>query len=457
MTNTPAIAEIISAWAHDLQASDVPDAVRNTLRRDVIDSLGLTVAVRKQDFVIGTVNAADGDGNCTIPGHAGGFDPMTAMLVAGTSIHGEDFDDTFEGQPVHIGAVLVPALLAAAEQRNLSGEDILRGMAVGGEFVCRLALVAPTAMHKQGFHPTAICGAFGAAVGVATALRLSAVETASALGIVGSMASGIIEYLAEGTWTKRMHPGWAASAGWRAVRMAENGFAGPRTVFEGSHGVFHAFAKAGIDRNFSHLTDGWGSHWNVASLAFKPCACGTMAIPFVDCARELREKIPDLTSIVSIKAKVGEGTVHRLWEPLAEKRKPTTPYGAKFSVPYCVAVSFVDGVVGLDQFTYERIKDPAVLSLAEKVSYDIDPENEYPVNYTGELCVTLADGTTLTAYQSNMRGGKRTPLTDADITEKFMLNTKFGGWDTSTSEALFKFADTLFDGADMSALKAFRI
>jgi len=448
-------AEVFAAWAAELQPAAVPPTVREALTRTLMDSLALMVAARHEPYLQAVIAAADGSGPCTIVGHDGGFDAMTAALANGTAVHGEDYDDTFEGTPVHVGAVMVPALLAAAEQRNLSGADLLCGLATGAEMICRLALVAPTAMHRQGFHPTAVCGAFGAAAGVATALRLPPAQITSALGIVGSMASGIIEYLAEGTWTKRMHPGWAASAGWRAARLAESGFLGPRSVFEGEHGAFHAFAVPGIARDFSHLREAWGSRWEVANLAFKPYACGTMAQPFIDCALQLRSKVPDLDAIESIVAKVGEGTVHRLWEPHAEKIRPSTPYGAKFSVPYCVAVALHDGDAGLGQFTEARIADATVLAHAAKVTYEIDPENEYPKNYSGELLMTLKDGTQLKAQQPCLRGGRGAPLGDAELWTKFINNTRFGGWDDTQAEALAEFARQAFGGSDVGGLNGF--
>src|SRR5207237_1171051 len=160
--------------------------------------------------------------------------------------------------------------------------------AMGCELMCRASLVAPTRIHKAGFHPTAVLGALGAAAGVAAAMRLSARQFADALGVVGSMASGMIEYLAEGPWTKRLHPGWAA-----------------------------------------------------------------------------------------------EGTVHRLWEPLAAKQAPPNAYAAKFSTPYCVAAGFILGHAGLDAFSEERVRDPRLRSLTAKVRYEIDPDNPYPDEFTG--------------------------------------------------------------------------
>jgi len=451
----PTAAETFADWAARLRPEQVPDPVCRALRRSVLDCAGLMVAARNEDYVKAAVAATDGAGPCTAIGHAGGFDVAAAALVNGTAVHGEDFDDTFEGTPVHVGSVMVSALLAAAEQRGLAGASVLTGLAAGSELICRMALVAPTAMHRQGFHPTAICGAFGAAAGIAVALGLPVARIASALGVVGSMASGIIEYLAEGTWTKRMHPGWAAQAGWRAARLAESGFVGPRSVFEGTHGAFKAFVVPEIAPDFTHLADGWGERWELANLAFKPYACGTMAQPFIDCALELRGRIDDVGAIERVDARVGEGTVHRLWEPKDEKAHPSSPYSAKFSVPFCVAVSLIDGDAGLLQFTEARMGDARVTGLAEKVHYEIDPDDEYPKNYTGHLTVTLRDGSRIDADQPCLRGGRRDPLDDVDIERKFSANVAYGGWDRARAEALAAYCRSLFDHSDLSGLRAF--
>ena len=220
-----------------------------------------------------------------------GFDAFSAALINGTAAHGEDYDDTFEGGPVHSGAVIVPAVMAICEQEGLSGEKMLLATAYGSELLCRLSLVTPKAIHKAGFHPTAVIGTMAAAAAVSVALGLNKKQTIDALGIAGSMASGIIEYLAEGTWTKRMHAGWAAQSGIRAALMARGGFLGPRTVFEGTHGFYYAFARnAGGD--YSVLTEGFGKHWYTSAITFKPYATGTMNQPYVDCALRLAQAAP---------------------------------------------------------------------------------------------------------------------------------------------------------------------
>ena len=197
---------------------------------------------------------------------------------------------------------------------------------------------------------------------------------------------------AEGTWTKRMHPGWAASAGIKSAVMAKAGFQGPRTVFEGTHGLFKGFSSDTITPDFSHL-ESFGGTWISAGLAFKPYTCGTMTQPFVDCALQAAKKLR-LEEIEGIHAHVGEGTVHRLWEPLEEKRNPSTPYGAKFSVPYCIAIGLLDGKAGLNEFTEEQLSRNDIQSVTSKITYSINPEDPYPKDYVGWIDVIDIHGNT---------------------------------------------------------------
>src|SRR5207302_5857589 len=174
---------------------------------------------REMDYVKAALSAFRDPGSATAIGHATPLAAAGAAFVNGTAAHGEDFDDTFEGGPVHAGAVVVPAVLAAAEQEGLDGASALLGIAAGVETICRLSLVVPKAVHRSGFHPTAVFGAVAAAAGAGAALRLEPRQLVDALGVAGSMAGGILEYLADGSWTKRMHPGWAAQSGLRAAQL----------------------------------------------------------------------------------------------------------------------------------------------------------------------------------------------------------------------------------------------
>jgi 2-methylcitrate dehydratase PrpD len=447
------VAEQLADSIAALRADRLPPAVRRKCEDLLIDVAGLCVTARNEDYIKSALAGCDDEGPCTAIGHNRTFTAASAAFINGTAAHGEDFDDTFEGGPVHAGAVIVPAVLAACERHKPDGQAALLGIAVGTEVMCRLSTVVPKAVHKAGFHPTAIFGAMGAAAGVSAALGLKAKQIVDALGIAASMASGIIEYLAEGTWTKRLHPGWAAQSGIRAALLARGGFTGPRTVFEGVHGLFHGFAHT-TEGNYAALTGDFGARWVTETLAFKPYPCGTMAHPYIDCAKRLAARGIKPAEVKELICEVAEGTVHRLWEPLADKQRPPNGYAAKFATPFILATGFVRGGVGLDAFTEAAVRDKDVLALAAKVRYVIDPDNPYPNNFTGHIRAVLNDGRVVEERQPHFRGGAQEPLTRADIEEKFALSVRYGGWDEKRAASALALLAKIYDGkVDLTPLR----
>jgi 2-methylcitrate dehydratase PrpD len=442
-TDRPTVAERLARGIVACDPAADPRAL-SVARHLVLDIAGICVAARREAYMMAATMAIDQPGPCTVIGHPQTLGVEGAAFVNGTAAHGEDFDDTYEGGPVHAGAVIVPAVLAAAQRHGASGADLLRGIAVGVEVTCRLCAVAPMQVHKAGFHPTAIFGVMGAVAGVGALLELTEGQLVSAFGTAGSMAGGIIEYLAEGAWTKRMHPGFAAQSGYRAVRLAMGGFVGPRTVFEGQHGFFHGYANT-LSGDFEAMLSGFGTHWVWPTIAFKPYACGTMAHPFIDCARAFRQRGIPVDQIVRIDCETAEGIVHRLWEPLATKQAPPNAYAAKFSIPYAIAVALLKDNAGLGEYTDALAQDPALRALAAKVNYTVDPANPYPKQFTGHLRVTLADGTVHEHRQGWFKGGALHPLTDADLRHKFHANCAHGGLPAADAQALEAALGSLFE------------
>jgi 2-methylcitrate dehydratase PrpD len=447
------IAARISHWIAGLKVEDIPASVRRAVADTVIDTVALNIASVDTDYATAVKGAPASSGPCTVLGTSKTLDPWGAALVNGSIAHGEDYDNTYEGCPVHTGVVIVPALFAIGEARQLSAQHVALGMAVGIELMCRLGAVAQKGVHSAGFHPTSVLGTPAAAAGVSAALGHDAAQTADALGIAGSLSSGIIEYLADGSWTKRLHAGWAAQSGIRAAELGGHGFRGPTTVFEGIHGLYKAFAP-GLEPDFEALVSGLGERWESARIAFKPYACGTMTQPYIDCAVRLARRGIRADQIEEIVCAVGEGTVHRLWEPAAQKSAPPTSYAAKFSGPFCVAAGFLFGDAGLAQFTERTIHDPDVLALARKVRFEIDPQNPYPKAYTGHVRVHLAGGEVVEESQPHLRGGVEQPLTRPELLAKCSANMVFGGWPADTATVLEDFADGLFD--DQGTFSALR-
>jgi 2-methylcitrate dehydratase PrpD len=440
------VAEQLVDRVAAVSAASLPRKVRSRCEDLLIDVAGLCVAARATDYVRALISSVDDGGRCTAIGHAGTFHAEDAAMINGTAAHGEDFDDTFEGGPVHSGAVVVPAVLAACERFSRDGHAALLGIASGVETLCRLSLVAPKLIHKAGFHPTSVLGAMAATVAVSATLGLNRKQSVDALGVAGSMAGGIIEYLAEGAWTKRLHAGWAARIGLHAARIAREGFLGPRTVFEGTHGLFFGFAHS-ANGDFDALTGDFGDRWVLTDITFKPYATGTMNQPYIDCALRLAKKGFAAEDVAEVLCETAEGYVHRLWEPLASKHRPPNDYAAKFSTPFNIAVAFVTGNAGFDAFTEKTVRDPRILALASRVRYVVDPNNPYPKAYTGHIRMTLKDGRVFEERQPHIRGGAKEPLTREDIEGKFHSNAAYGGWDAPRAARFLEFSKRAFDGS----------
>jgi 2-methylcitrate dehydratase PrpD len=434
----PTMAETLSHWLANLSLAQIPETVRHVATRDLIDSSGLAVASAPEVYCQQVASSWDATGPCTALGVNGGFDVAGAAVLNGLAIHGEDFDDTLEGAPIRVAAMTVPAAFAVGERYQLSGERVLLGVVAGLETVCRLNRVAPGAIHRAGFHPVGVIGALGACAAAGVTLGLNEKQLTNAFGLAGSFSSGLLEYLTDGAWTKRIHPGWAAQSGARAALIAKSGYFAPRTVLEGPKGFFKGFAHTAQQYNFDEMLRELGQAWFLQDIAFKPYACGTMIHPFIDCAIRMAESGIDHQDIDQIECDTGEGLVDRLWEPLAAKHNPPSGYAAKFSMPYCMAVAFFDRAAGLAQFTDTRVQDQQVRGLAKKIRYRIDAQNEYPRNYTGHMRVTLKNGQELVFRQPHFRGGAHEPLPDAEIDMKFFQNCAYGGWSQSRSEQLLQ-------------------
>jgi 2-methylcitrate dehydratase PrpD len=346
-----------------------------------------------------------------------------AVIANGTLAHGLDYDDTLEEAIVHTGCCAGMTALAAGEEVAASGAKVLEAAIVGTEVLCKVGLVAPGKFHARGFHPTAICSTFGAAAAAGKLYGLNASQWVDAFGLCGSQSSGIIEYLADGTWTKRIHPGWSAHGGVIATLLAKEGFRGPAKVLEGTHGFFSAFGGKN-QYDFEKIFE-LGQRWEIPRLTFKSYPCGSISHPYMDCALRIKQKYsPAPSEIAEVLCRTPEGPVHRLWEPLPDKQKPVSSYGAKFSLPYSIAVMLIRGQAGLEEFSEAAIRDRELLELAAKIRYELDPSIDYPRHFEGHVQVKMKDGTIHTEDQLHPRGGYEDPLPPEEIEAKFRANAR---------------------------------
>jgi 2-methylcitrate dehydratase PrpD len=351
-------------------------------------------------------------GPCTVLGTSRTASAPLAILANGALAHGLDFDDTHAPSITHASAVVLPTVLALAEMLGLDGRAVITAAVAGYEAITRIGMGASGAFHDRGWHATAVCGPFAAALAAGRCAGLDEAQLSSALGIAGSCASGVMEFLEDGSAVKRLHPGWAGHAGAVAATLAGGGFTGPATIFEGRFGLYATFlGKAPDLEPFETL----GRRWETLEVAFKPYPCCHYNHAYLDGALELRSTHAiDVAAIDSIECGVPAGEVPIVCEPASSKARPRTTYEAQFSLPFSVAAALLDGHVGVDTYRTARLSDPRLLGLAARVRYTIDRESRFPAVFPGRVCVRLTDGRVLEARVD----GARPPRRQA-IVEKF--------------------------------------
>lgn len=454
------IALRLGHFAHSLRFEDIPDAVLENAKLLVLDSLGIGFASGTFDFAHRAIAAVDDladdqSGNATVIGSDSGYSLRDAVLLNGLLVHGLDFDDTHPEGVIHASASALPTAVGLAEKLHLSGRDLLTAYVAGLEVDARLGMAARGGFHQVGFHPTGLIGAFGAAV-VAGRLRgLDATQTAQAQGFVGSLASGSLEFLETGAWTKRVHPGWAGVAGITAASFAGRGFVSPPEIYEGRFGLYASHLGAANDEDLAECTRNLGETWETARVAVKPYPACHFTHAFADAMLAIRsEHGITAEDVESIHCLIAEGEVKTVCEPLDRKRAPQSAYEAQFSVPYVVAASLVNGDFTLRELEDEALSEPVVLGLAQKVTYESDPKSGFPALFSGEVVITTKDGRVLRHREQVNRGAGERPLSRTDIETKFLTTSGLARSEEQSHQIIETVSrlDSLADAATLSGL-----
>ncbi len=420
-------AQQLAEFAERLKFEDILEEVIARAKLHILDILGIGLAASELEYahlIVETVRAWGGHPQSTILRYGDRLPTPSAVLANGSSTHGLDFDDTHAESITHASTCVVPPALAVGEALGADGKAMLTAAVVGYEVIARIGAAAPGAFHHQGYHPTPICGAFAAGMVAGKLMGLPAQALAHTLGVCGSQAAGIQAFLDDGSWTKRLHPGWAAHSGVIAAQLAARGFQVPATVLEGRFGLFvtHVGHEAFEPER---LTRGLGQEWETARIAFKPYPVCHFSHASMDAALMLqREHAITAADIAAGEVLVPENIVPIVCEPLPDKQTPTTTYGALFSLPFCVATNLIHGHARLDHFTEEALQDREVLALAAKVGYRIEPETEFPIYFPGGMRLTLRDGRTLEHRERINRGHPENPMQPADVQDKFRDNAR---------------------------------
>jgi 2-methylcitrate dehydratase PrpD len=424
---TALVAEELARFAGGFLAERIPVAVTARAKHLILDAVGIAFASTTYDFAHRAMTAIaglGGSGDAAVIGMPARLPLRDAALINGILVHGLDFDDTHSGGVIHTTASVLPTVLAVGARQHASGREMLAAYVLGVEVAARLGAVAKGAFHQVGFHPTGLIGAFACTLAAGRLMGLGEKQLVMAQGLTLSAGSGSLEFLEDGAWNKRFHPGWAAVAGITAAALAQQGFVGAKRAYEGRFGLFASHLQSHFDpANLALATAGLGETWELLQVAVKPYPACHFVHACVDAAVALvREQKLDASEIERVQALVPAEVVKTVCEPAANKRRPANSYDAQFSIPYTVAAALRRGRFTLDELEDDALGDPAILALADRVDYEIDPATTFPRHYTGEVIVTTRNGRTLRHREAINRGNGERPLSEAAIIEKFYAN-----------------------------------
>jgi 2-methylcitrate dehydratase PrpD len=422
------VAEQLSEWAVSLVRSDIPDPVQHAATRHLLDGLGTAIAARRDNVVEPAVIVATGLGGppeATLLGNRAKVSAPAAALGNGALVHGLDFDDTHAGGLVHATAAVLPSVLAVGEQVGASGAQVLSAAVAGYETVCRIAMASPHGFHARGLHATAVAGVFSAAIVAARLMGQDARTATQALGIAGSSAAGLLEFLSTGASTKQLHPGSAGLAGILAARLAAAGATGPVTVLEGQHGIYATLSDRPADPTV--VTAGLGQSWEVTRITIKPYPSCQLMHAALDAVSAAVARAPfTAADVASVTVDVHPDSAAVVCEPALTKVAPRTTYDAKFSLPWSIAALLADGGVGVATYSPESIARPQVAELAGRVRSRVGDGAGVAADAAGRAEITLTDGRTVVGEVPRSLGGPLSPLDDGALLAKFLRNAGDG-------------------------------
>jgi 2-methylcitrate dehydratase PrpD len=420
------ISQQLAGFVASTEGTTIPAAVRERARYMILDAIGCGLAATRFDFshhAASGVAELGGAGDSPVIGFERRLPLRDAVLLNGILCHGLDFDDTHSASVAHLTVSTFPTALAVAHRLGASGADLLTAYILGIEAGARVGMVVKGGFHQVGFHPTGLVGAFACALTAGRLFGLNAKQLAMAQGVALSVGSGSLEFLEDGAWTKRMHPGWAGVGGFTAAVLAKQGYVAPLAAYEGRFGLFKShLGPLNANADYALATADLGSVWQLPATAIKPFPLCHFVHASVDSAIALHRAGIDYRDIAQVRVKVPAETVGAVCEPVANKKRPQNDYDAKFSIPFTVATGLIKGKFGLPELEPAALRDPAVLALAQHVEYEIDSQSGFPKYYSGEVIVRMKNGHEVAHREFMNRGCADRPISNADVVAKYMDN-----------------------------------
>ncbi len=403
------VTRIIARYAATAPVEQVPPAVRHEAVRTLLNWAGVAVGGSRQgapSHAVAALLRFAGPPPSSLFGRKERFDPLNAALINGISSHVLDFDDTHLKTIIHPAGPVASALTAWAEVHPVSGADFMNALVIGCELECRIGNSVFPEHYAKGWHITGTTGVFGAAAAIGRLLKLDERHMTWAIGIAASQPVGLkVQF---GSDTKSFHPGRAAQNGMLSALLAQQGFTASEVAMEGFDGWGQAMSTR---HDWSQITQGLGTRYELALNTYKPFACGIVSHPAIDAAIQLRDA-DDIKpgAIRSIDLKV-----HPLVLNLMGKADPRSGLEGKFSIYHAVAVAMVTGKAGERAFTDAAVADPAVVGVRDKVTAVIDPAIK---SDQVDMSVTLTDGRVLHKFIQHAVGSQENPMTDAQLDGK---------------------------------------
>ena len=414
-------SRILSERYSRLEFQNLPETALQKAKECILDHLSCAysgLSFKSSQIVHQFAMENYAPGKCTVIGERKKLVPAGACLANSTTGHAPELDDTSNEAVLHVGVIVIPVALAMAEHLGLGGRDFLKSIIIGYDTDIKLGKAAnPSTLLARGFHPTSLCGSFGAAMTAARLMGLNLEQTVNALGIVGSFTSGNLECYSDGTLTKRLNPGVASSAGVIAAELARKGYTGPKSILEGQRGFFHSYCEnpqPGELDEFNGL--------EIERISFKPHACCRYNQAPIDAVLEIRKKNKmDYSEIQSVMIELPKTGYEIVGRPAEIKFHPQNVVDGQFSAPYGVAIACIEGKASLEEFTEEAIRRPDVAEFMKKISVQHDPalDKHLPNQFTARVSITMADQKTYSQEILYAKGDPQNPLTWGELLDKF--------------------------------------
>ena len=423
--NETGITQILAKFASNVNYEDLPPDVVDRAKYFCLDFAGVTLNGSTTDSAKAVVKALDDvgrSGPSTIVGTNKQALPEYAAMANGTAFHSIEMDDVNNEASLHPGVVAFPTALAMADIAAVTGKDFISAVVAGYDVIIRLGrALKPKEHYGRGFHPTGTCGAFGGAAVAARLLGLQGNDYTHALGIAGSQAAGSMEYLAQGAWTKRLHPGWSAHSGIWAALLARAGYSGPTTILEGRDGFLNAYSG---DPDPSLVLKDLGEEYQVTRTGVKPHACCRYNQGPIDCLLEIG-KSNDFQAMDIEEVKIGvlSQGMRLVAEPVEAKRNPKSVVDMQFSMPFAAAVALSYGSASLNEYAIGIPDRPEVRHIMDRVQCVTDPklDAQTPKLFPAWAEVRTSNGRTMRSELTYPKGDPENPVTWDEMRTKFNL------------------------------------